>query len=501
MIFRVAGCWKKIYIIRFVAILLLIGPLLVGPLLVGPLLVGCSDIKSAVNPDFPPTEKDMDAKTLPPAPGKSLVYFYYGRKSGGKGMEVALDGLATPVDRGLFVRWEVAPGDHELQVLFEKFLSKETFKTKIKTERDSIYYYRLHWSINTDHADYDENVYRFLETEQEKGQEEVNKYTLAAWFQGSKAIYQRDFAPKPETTETIATAPVETPSEPGSIPEIPPVPKAEPTPEAVAAPVETTPLAETQVEQQPSIAGLDIAGRYYAVVVGISDYEYLEDLPSAVNDAQAVADILHDYDFKVNTFFDQKATRERILDTLNVLQKLLEPEDKLLLYYAGHGYIDPDGQTAYWLPADARQESTTQWIIADTITASIKRIPAHQILVVADSVYSGTLNRSVQVDWNNEASRRRYLEKILAKPARMVMLSGANQPVVMASNDELSLFAQAFVSALTDIERNVFSTEELFLGYIQETVAGQSEQLPELQIIRNSGHQGGDFIFQRQEME
>jgi hypothetical protein len=489
--------------------------LIVGPLLVGPLLVGCSEIKSATNPDFPPTEKDMDAKTLPPAPGKSLVYFYYGRKSQGKGLKVALDGLETTVDRGLFVRWEVSPGEHELQALFEKWLSKETFKTKIKTERDTIYYYRLHWSINTDYSDYDKNVYSFRETDAEKGREEVSRYTLAAWFQGSKVIYQRDFDPQPESTETVATMPVETTSEPESVPQTPPVPEAEPTPEAVATPVEATPLPatqvaqqaeatplpETQMAQQPSEAGLDIAGRYYALVIGISDYESLEDLPSAVRDGQAVTDILHDYGFKVNTLFDQKATRERILDTLNVLQKLLEPEDKLLIYYAGHGYVDSDGQTAYWLPVDAQQENTTQWIIADTITASIKRIPASQILVVADSVYSGTLHRSGQVDVHSEASRRRYLAKMLEKPARVIITSGANQPVVMESNTELSLFAQAFVTALTDIERDVFTSEELFLGYIQETVAGQSEQLPELQIIRNSGHQGGDFIFQRQAME
>ncbi|MCP4138694.1 MAG: hypothetical protein GY755_00105 [Chloroflexi bacterium] len=42
---------------------------------------------------------------------------------------------------------------------------------------------------------------------------------------------------------------------------------------------------------------------------------------------------------------------------------------------------------------------------------------------------------------------------------------------------------------------NKFTAEELFYSYIKERVAGNSDQIPEYNIIRNSGHNGGDFIF------
>ncbi|ETR68816.1 MAG: hypothetical protein OMM_10149 [Candidatus Magnetoglobus multicellularis str. Araruama] len=60
------------------------------------------------------------------------------------------------------------------------------------------------------------------------------------------------------------------------------------------------------------------------------------------------------------------------------------PEDKLLIYYAGHGFYNQKTEKAYWLPVDAETNDTTNWIIADTITSSIKGISAKQILIVSD---------------------------------------------------------------------------------------------------------------------
>jgi hypothetical protein len=54
------------------------------------------------------------------------------------------------------------------------------------------------------------------------------------------------------------------------------------------------------------------------------------------------------------------------------------------------------------------------------------------------------------------------------------------------------------ITALNNTNENVFTAEELTTRYLKESVAGRTEQTPEYNIIRNSGHDGGDFIFKKQ---
>ncbi|MBI3600779.1 MAG: formylglycine-generating enzyme family protein, partial [Nitrospinae bacterium] len=50
---------------------------------------------------------------------------------------------------------------------------------------------------------------------------------------------------------------------------------------------------------------------------------------------------------------------------------------------------------------------------------------------------------------------------------------------------------------LKETENNIFTAEELFHGRggVKEVVAGKSDQVPEYNTIKNSGHDGGDFVF------
>jgi hypothetical protein len=38
---------------------------------------------------------------------------------------------------------------------------------------------------------------------------------------------------------------------------------------------------------------------------------------------------------------------------------------------------------------------------------------------------------------------------------------------------------------------------ELVAGRLREAVAGKAEQTPECKVIRNSGHDAGDFVFKK----
>ena len=93
-------------------------------------------------------------------------------------------------------------------------------------------------------------------------------------------------------------------------------------------------------------------GNYYAVVIGNNDYEYFEDLDTARIDATTVAEVLKNkYGFEILKVLIDANERD-IISSLNSINKNLSAYDNLLIYYAGHGFLD-ETDRGYWLPVDA----------------------------------------------------------------------------------------------------------------------------------------------------
>jgi len=75
------------------------------------------------------------------------------------------------------------------------------------------------------------------------------------------------------------------------------------------------------------------------------------------------------------------------------------------------------------------------------------------------------------------------------------MASGGNEPVSDIGGKGNSVFANAFIVSLRGMERKTFTAEQLFYEHIKERAAGNADQTPEYNVIRNSGHDDGDFVF------
>src|SRR5262249_15840670 len=131
------------------------------------------------------------------------------------------------------------------------------------------------------------------------------------------------------------------------------------------------------------------------------------------------------------------------------------------------------------------------WIIADDITAKLTRIQARHILIVSDSCYSGTLSRDVAPSLTTPLERQRYLLKANGSKSRVLMASGGNEPVTDSGGGGHSVFAAALLRGLREMKEKEFTAEELFHDYILQPVTGKSDQKPEYNQIRNSGHDGG----------
>jgi hypothetical protein len=245
------------------------------------------------------------------------------------------------------------------------------------------------------------------------------------------------------------------------------------------------------------IPSLEIKGKYYALIIGINEYKYIQKLEIAKKDAIAVEKLLREmYGFETRLLSD--ATRLTILNALNDFRKKIGEEDSFLIYYAGHGDYDQVTDKAYWLPADAERDNPTNWIMADDITTNIKRMASKHVLIISDSCYSGTFVRRVATDLSSQKLEREgFIKRMLEKTSRTLMSSGGNEPVVDSGGSGHSVFAEAFLRGFREIDEKVFTADEIFYGVIRERVIGKAEQTPQYNNIRNSGHEGGDFVFIR----
>ena len=143
---------------------------------------------------------------------------------------------------------------------------------------------------------------------------------------------------------------------------------------------------------------LDLAlGSYHALVIGNNDYSDMPNLKTAVADAEAISEVLESrYGFSVTKLIN--ATRYDVISAMSELRASLSYDTNLLIYYAGHGVVDPVTERGYWLPVDADQSNPANWVSNDDITDMLKAIPARHILVIADSCYSGTLTRAAPIN-------------------------------------------------------------------------------------------------------
>ena len=249
--------------------------------------------------------------------------------------------------------------------------------------------------------------------------------------------------------------------------------------------------AETIVSvlRKPHITKVNY-GNYHALVIGNADYQDLPKLHTAVVDAEAVAKILdEEYGFRVKVLTD--VTREDMIDAFDILREELGENDNLLVYYAGHGWLDEASSRGYWQPVNAQINRRSQWMSNATLTDSLKALKAKHVMVVADSCYSGVLTRSIKVPDRTID----YIERMASRRARVVLTSGGLEPVMDSDGGKHSVFAEQFLKVLKN-NTGVLDGTQLF-EQVRRPVVLAAPQTPQYSDIRFSGHDGGDFLFVR----
>ena len=200
-------------------------------------------------------------------------------------------------------------------------------------------------------------------------------------------------------------------------------------------------------------------GRFYGLLIANSDYKFLPKLKTPSNDIATVDKVLRDqFGFENMVIID--GNRRQITNAFNQLKTDLKESDNLLIYYAGHGI--QESEEGFWLPVDAELEDDYTWIANSYITRKLREIQANNILVVADSCFSGTLTRSANslTNVNKKPFSLDQYDFFYKKKSRMALTSGGVEPVWDGGGaEEHSVFAASFINVLRGQQGPISATE------------------------------------------
>jgi tetratricopeptide (TPR) repeat protein len=238
------------------------------------------------------------------------------------------------------------------------------------------------------------------------------------------------------------------------------------------------------------IAALTEADKYYALIIGISDYNDpgITDLDGyPLQDAERLYQILTSkYKFdKENVQLLKNPNRTSIQRAFDDASKTITEKDNLLIFFAGHGYYDELTELGYWLPADAEKDYTSNWIYNDVLVSNLKRIRSRHTLLISDACFSGSIFKTRSL---LEEAPAAYQKKYELK-SRKAITSGVLQTV-----PNKSVFFKYLADCLENNQAKYLSASQLFQD-IEIPIANNSPNTPQFGVIYNVGDEGGDFIF------
>lgn len=237
----------------------------------------------------------------------------------------------------------------------------------------------------------------------------------------------------------------------------------------------------------------------HALVVGINRYKHTRPLEHAVNDANAVADVLES-SFGFNSvirLLDEDATRERIwTEFTNFLDDASHVDDRLLVYFACHGHTVPRNKNhndvGYLVPYDGQTHRTGTLLRWDTLTKDAELMNAKHIFFVVDACYGGlAITRAVP------SGATRFVKSMLDRRSRQVLTAGKGNEVVSDAGGPRvghSVFTGHFLDAIEGKANHdgvICATG--VMGYVYKNVAHDhdSRQTPHYGLLSGDG----DFIF------
>ncbi|MGN6508903.1 MAG: nSTAND1 domain-containing NTPase, partial [Chitinophaga sp.] len=130
-----------------------------------------------------------------------------------------------------------------------------------------------------------------------------------------------------------------------------------------------------------------------AYIIGISHYRYFPALKTPLHDGKELGRLLRAQQFEVKELYD--ADRTELIAFLENMRRETRPNDRVLLYYAGHGLArDHVNRPEGWLiPADGQKDVST-FVSMEWLSGIIGQLPCRHFLLLLDCCFSGVFRWS-----------------------------------------------------------------------------------------------------------
>jgi hypothetical protein len=235
----------------------------------------------------------------------------------------------------------------------------------------------------------------------------------------------------------------------------------------------------------------------YALVIGIDKYASSQHslLKNAKKDAQSIANVLKKRGFEVVSLYNEKATRNEIIRQIDSLARKLTNDDRVLIFFAGHGYTEIIGneEFGYIVPYDGIMPAN--YISMDAIREqSRKMVNAKHQLFIMDSCFGGLLGTR---DAPLPEDIPNYIKEVTSRRARQVLMAGGKDQVVADDGPGgHSIFTAALLDALkqghADTNGDGFIVFPELFNYVFQS-AWNHYQTPASSHL--PGHGLGEFVF------
>lgn len=228
-----------------------------------------------------------------------------------------------------------------------------------------------------------------------------------------------------------------------------------------------------------------------AILVGNNTYnDPIPKLNTPIADVDQIAEVLQRrYGYETIVLHD--AGKADIIEAFNKIAQNATLNDSVLLFYAGHGYLMDDTKMGYWIPSDASVRTAANWISNSDISKLLNAIPSHQIILVSDSCFSGSLTREQKLTGKVATEN----SDLLRQRSVLAFSSGGEEPVSDEGRDGHSIFAWHFIKTMQKIDRGTAPGFDIYRS-VYEGVINDYPQEPQYGEVYSAGHMtGGEYLF------
>jgi formylglycine-generating enzyme required for sulfatase activity len=243
-------------------------------------------------------------------------------------------------------------------------------------------------------------------------------------------------------------------------------------------------------------------GTNYLLVMGIDKYTHHGNLNNAVADAKGFAEVMTSrYGFKhlVEPLYDADATQHNMRTAIDKCESLGE-HDRLIVFYAGHGWYKAKTKLGYIVPTEARENPNSDFLPINFITDIFKAVDAKHILLIVDCCFGGSFSNARDINVPSAMTEKVAVD-LDVKRSRIVLSSGGTEPVAdgyATSNN--SPFTKSLLDILQANKQPIMAFSSIFNALRAET-HWNANQIPQYIELRFMEHEGGELALRCTDLE